>query len=255
MAGNTLLTVDMITKEALMIAHEKATFIGTINREYDDQFAKDGGGGKIGDTLRIRNPNAYTRRQGSRVMDVQNQSETSQSLTVATQDGVDMKFNSAELSLTIEDFSQRYIEPAVSSLVSAIDGDVITAMTKATYNTVGTAGQVVGSSSGDITALFQARAMLNRGLAPKDRNRSIQLDSMTMAAIVNGNKAIFNPTSDVSEAFREGFYARSAMADFYENERTWSVTNSDDVSLATPTPRLWVRQRPMVATPPSTCTP
>jgi hypothetical protein len=123
MAGNTLLTVDMITKEALMIAHEKATFIGTINREYDDQFAKDGGGGKIGDTLRIRNPNAYTRRQGSRVMDVQNQSETSQSLTVATQDGVDMKFNSAELSLTIEDFSKRYIEPAVSSLVSAIDGD------------------------------------------------------------------------------------------------------------------------------------
>jgi hypothetical protein len=63
MAGNTLLTVDMITKEALMIAHEKATFIGTINREYDDQFAKDGGGGKIGDTLRIRNPNAYTRRR------------------------------------------------------------------------------------------------------------------------------------------------------------------------------------------------
>jgi hypothetical protein len=35
----------------------------------------------------------------------------------------------------------------------------------------------------------------------------MQLDSVTMAAIVNGNKAIFNPTSDVSEAFREGFYA------------------------------------------------
>jgi hypothetical protein len=153
MAGNTLLTVDMITKEALMIAHEKATFIGTVNREYDDQFAKDGGGGKIGDTLRIRNPNAYTRRQGSRVMDVQNQSETSQSLTVATQDGVDMKFNSAELALTIEDFSATLHRARSVVAGLGIDGDFITAMTKATYNTVGTAGTVVGSSSGDITAL------------------------------------------------------------------------------------------------------
>jgi hypothetical protein len=51
-------------------------------------------GAKIGDTLRIRNPNQYTRRQGSRIMAVQDQAETSQNLAVATQDGVDMKFNS-----------------------------------------------------------------------------------------------------------------------------------------------------------------
>ena len=36
--ANTLLTIDMITKEALRLAHEKATFIGTINRQFDDSF-------------------------------------------------------------------------------------------------------------------------------------------------------------------------------------------------------------------------
>jgi hypothetical protein len=224
--ANSVLTIDMVTKEALMIAHEKATFIGTTNRTYDDQFAKSGA--KIGDTLRIRNPNAYTRRQGSRVMDVQDQSETSQSLTVATQDGVDMKFNSAELSLSIDEFSERYIQPAMSVLMSGVDGDYLTAMTKATYNVAGTAGTVVGAS--DITALGAARAKLNQGLAPKDQNRAFQIDSVTMGSIVNKNLALFQPSGQISEAFREGFYARSAMADFYENERTWTLTNGADVT-------------------------
>lgn len=229
--SNTLLTIDMITKEALRVAHEKATFIGTVNRSYDDQFAKNGG--KIGSTLRVRNPNQYVRRQGSRVMDVQDQSETSQDLTVATQDGVDMRFNSSELALDIDEFSRRYIDPAMSVLVSGIDGDFITAMTKATYNTVGTAGTVVGTVTAgfsDTTALGNARAKLNQYLAPKDQNRAVQLDSVTMASVANGIKGLFVPNREIESAFREGFIARNAMADWYENERTWTLTNISDVT-------------------------
>ena len=87
--ANTLSVIDMVTREALRIAHEKLTFIGTIDRSYDDSYANSGA--KIGDTLRVRNPNQYTRRTGSRVMDVQDQNETTQSVVVATQDGGDMK--------------------------------------------------------------------------------------------------------------------------------------------------------------------
>lgn len=225
---NTLLTIDMITKEALEIAHEKLTFLGSINRDYDDSFAKKGA--KIGDTLRVRNPNQYVRRQGSRVMDVQDQAETSQNVTVATQDGVDMRFNSAELSLDIDEFSKRYIEPAVSVMVAGIEGDVLTDVTKDVYQLVGTPGTVVGASS-DITALGNARAKLNQQLAPKDMgSRCLQLDSVTMASIVNGTKSLFHEGMQIKEAFREGFIGRSAMADFYENEKTWSMTNSADVA-------------------------
>ena len=228
--GNTNSVIDMVAREALRIAHEKATFIGTINRSYDDSFAKTGG--KIGSTLRVRDPNQYTRRQGSRVMDVQDTVSTTQTITVATQDGVDLRFNSAELALDIDELSQRYIEPAMASLISGIDGDCINTATLNTYNVVGTAGTVVGAS-GDITAIGNARARLNQMLAPKDGGRILQLDSITMASIVNGNKAIFNPSADVTEAFREGFYARSAMADFYENERTRVHTVGSDVTVST----------------------
>jgi hypothetical protein len=234
--SNTIKVIDMVAKEALRIAHEKATFISTINRSYDDSFAKTGA--KIGSTLRVRDPNQYTRRQGSRVMDVQDQNETTQTITVATQDGVDMRFNSAELALdtdnpsAVDAFSKRYIEPAMSVLVSGIDGDCIVQATKDVYNVVGTPGTVVGAS-GDITALGAARARLNQGLAPKDMNRALQIDSITMASIVNANKALFTPEGQVKKAFTEGFYARSAMADFYENERTYAHTVGSDVTVST----------------------
>src|SRR3990172_3085312 len=128
--ANTLLSVDMITREALRIAHEKLSFISTIDRQYDDSFAKTGA--KIGASLKVRKPNQYTRRTGSRVMDVQEQNEASSTITVATQDGVDMRFNSAELALNIDDFSKRYIEPAVAVMASGIEADFLAYATKAT---------------------------------------------------------------------------------------------------------------------------
>jgi hypothetical protein len=228
--SNSNVTIDMVTREALRVLHEKATFIGTVNRSYDDSFAK--AGAKIGDTLRVRKPNEYTVRTSGRVMDVQDQDEATIDVTVATQYGVDMRFNSAELALDIDDFSKRYIEPAVSRLVSKVDAACLETATTATSNLVGTAGTLVGAS-GDISALFNARAKMNQFLAPKDGNRNLQVDSVTMASIVNGAKALFHDGAQIKEAFREGMYARTAMADIYENERTYIHTTGSDHTTVT----------------------
>jgi hypothetical protein len=227
--SNTNTVIDMVAKEALRLAHEKATFLGTVNRDYDDSFAKSGA--KIGSTLRVRNPNAYTRRTGSRVMNVQDTTETTQTITVATQDGVDLRWNSAELTLDIDELSKRYIDPAMSVLVSGMESDHLTTATKAVYNTVGTAGTVVGTN-GDISAIGQARAKLNQGLAPAGERR-VQMDSVTMASVTNGIKGLFLPKSEIERAWREGYIGQTQMATFYENERTWAVSNSDDVTANT----------------------
>ena len=225
--SNTLLTIDMITRELLRLAHEKATFIGTINRQFDDSFGE--AGAKIGDTLRIRLPSQYTRRTGSRVMDVQDSVQISTALTVATQDGVDMKFNSREMALDLQEFSATHLEPAMATLISNIESDVLQGCMKSTFNFAGTAGTPVSS----LTAPGQARTRLNQNLAPKDSNRSIQFDSGTMQQIVSGTAAYFNPSNAISEQFREGIVARTAMADYYENERVWTLANTTSVTLST----------------------
>jgi hypothetical protein len=214
----------MVTREALRVAHETSQFIGTIDRQYDSSFANTGA--KIGTALRVRKPNAYTRTTGSRVMAVQDQSEITQSITVATQDHVDMRFNSVELALSIDDFSKRYIEPAVKVLVSGIESDFIALASKATWNVAGTAG----TPPTDLAAVGSARAKLNQGLAPKDGNRYIQMDSVTMGGLVNGLKGLFQDSSQIKEQYREGMIGRTAMADWYENDRMWTMVNGNDVT-------------------------
>lgn len=222
--ANSLLTIDQITNEALRLAHEKASFIGTINRQFDSSFGRSDG--KIGDTLRIRKPSQYTRRQGSRVMDVQDAEEQNTTLVTATQDGVDMRFNSRELSLDLQNFSQQHLEPAIATMISGIESDVLQGCTKLTYNLAGTAG----TSPADLAAVGAARAKLNQYLAPKDGNRCVQMDSVAMGTLVNGLKGLFQDSDQIKKQYREGMVGRTAMADFYENERTWSITNGADVA-------------------------
>ncbi len=223
---NTLLTIDMITREALRLAHEKASFIGTINRQFDDSFGDSGA--KIGDTLRIRYPSMYTRRTGSRVMDVQDSVQISTALTVATQDGVDMRFNSREMALDLDEFSQIHLEPAMATLISNIDADTIRGCTVSTFNHAGTGGSAISS----LTVPGAGRTRLNQNLAPKGERR-VQFDSGVMASIVGGVAAYFNPSNAISEQYREGLIARTAMADYYENERVWSMGNATSVTMST----------------------
>ena len=221
--SNTNLTIDEITNEVLRVAHEKLTFIGTINRQFDESFGKSGS--KIGSSLRIRLPDQYQVTTG-RVIDVQDSTEISTTLTMATQKHVAMRFNSAELFTDIDDFSRRKITPAVSVLISDVENDVYQGSVKATYNVAGAAGTALT----DLTVPGAARAKLNQYLAPKDMNRSIQLDSVTMGVLNNGLRLQVHPGADIDKQYREGLIARTAMADYYENDRAWTMTTGADVA-------------------------
>src|SRR6476620_11358945 len=120
--ANSLLTPTAVTREALRILHQKLNFVGSITRDYDDSFAKKGA--KIGDLLKIRLPNQYTVRSGA-TLSTQDTSETSTTLQVATQKGVDLNFTSVDLTLSLDDFSKRILNPAMAVLAAAIESDAL----------------------------------------------------------------------------------------------------------------------------------
>jgi TnpA family transposase len=49
---------------------------------------------------------------------------------------------------------------------------------------------------------------------------------------VTGVAAYFNPSNAISEQYREGLVARTAMADYYENERVWGMATISSVTLS-----------------------
>lgn len=199
--ANSLLTIDMVTLEALRVLHGNLAFIKNVNRDYDAQFGKDGA--KIGDTLRIRKPPKYTVRTG-RVMSVQNSTETYVSLPVTNQKGVDLDFTSAEFTLGIDDFSRRFLKPSMTVLASQIDYDALS-MTLDVYNSVGTPG----TTPNTFQVWADAQARLDNSLAPRDGDRTAILNPQAMARTVDALKGLFEAGDAIADQYRSGVMKRA----------------------------------------------
>ena len=195
--ANTLLTPTAVTREGLRILHQKLRFIGSINRQYDDSFAKSGA--KIGDSLKIRLPNEYEVRTG-RAINVQDTDEESVTLQVATQKGVDIQFSSAELTMDLDDFSKRVLEPAMAKLAAAIESDALS-MYKDVYNEVSDVGAAI--TSADVLA---GEKVLTDFLAP-EADRTLLLNTTDNADLVEALKGLFNDPAKLSKQYREGMVA------------------------------------------------
>jgi hypothetical protein len=154
-------------------------------------------------------PNQYSVRTG-KTLDAQDTSETSQTLTVATQKGVDVNFSSAELTLSLDDFGKRVLDPAMSVLAANIEADAM-AMFKDVHNAVFDTGNAI--VYGDI---LDARVLLQRGLAPSG-DRTANLNPQDMVDLVKDTKTLFNDQSQLAKQYKEGHMGRAAGLDFMEN--------------------------------------
>ena len=203
----TILTPVAVTREALRILHQKLNFVGSINRQYDDSFAKSGA--KIGTTLKIREPNQFTVRTG-KTIDTQDISEESQTLTVATQKGVDVNFSSAELTMSLDDFAKRILDPAMSVLAANIEYDAMS-MYKDVYNAVWTPGSAIAYNN-----ILDGNVLLARGLTPSG-SRTANLNPQDTADLIKDTKTLFNNQGEVARQYKEGHMGRAAGLDFMEN--------------------------------------
>ena len=199
--AQTLLTPTAVTREALRILHQKLNFIGTINRQYDDSFAKSGA--KIGDSLKIRLPNEYTVRTGA-TLDTQDIAETSVTLQIATQKGVDVNFTSDELTLDLDDFSSRILEPAMAVLAANIESDALS-MVYQVPNRVSDYGATV-----TLNDILTANKYLLHNLAPYN-DRCLLLHPDHTVHLVDAVKGLFNDPGRISKNYREGRMANNFM--------------------------------------------
>ena len=219
--ANTLLTSDVITREAQRILHQKLNFIGRVNRSYDSSFAKSGA--KIGDTLRIRLPTQYTVTDGATI-DVQDSVQQNTSLTVNNRKHVAMDFSDEELSLDIDNFSELHLEPAMAVLAANIESDMLQNVYKDIYNQVSNVGS-------DLTykLVAQGRQKLVDNLSPMDSTVTATMNTSDTVDLNDAVKGLFNPQTTLSEQYREGMLGRQSGFSFFENTMMpRHVTGTDD---------------------------
>ena len=246
---NSVLTDSKITKEAMTVLHNSLGFVKGVNREYSSQFGKSGG--KIGQSINVRKPNQYVVQQGPAITP-QGQSESTVPLTLNRQWVVPMTFSSAELTLSVDEFSKRYIQPAMAKLASVIDLDCANAAITSRYvdgvstgagavaTTVGTPGTTPGTAGGSATGLLQYNApqvYLNAGLvldnnaAPRDRARTACLNPAAHAMSVGSLSGLFNPQGIIADQYKNGLLGNALGFDFVMDQNMPTFTTSTGVSL------------------------
>lgn len=241
--ANSILTPTMITREALRVLHQKCNFLGNVNRQYDDRFAQTGA--KIGTTLNIRMPSKYSVRTGAS-LSAQDHIERSTPLTVSSQYGVDVSFTTVELTMNLDDFSKRIIEPAMAQLAAKIEGDALSVAYKSVNNYVN------ATTDGLLTykRFQQAGQRITENLAPLS-NRTATLSPFSKVEFLDATKSVFHAAQNLEKQYREGMMLRTGGFDVYENTLLPShttgslagspVTNGAALGTST-TANAWVSQ-------------
>jgi hypothetical protein len=203
---NSLLTIEMITLESLRVLTNMLTFTGLVNRQYDSMFGKSGA--KVGDTVYARKPPRYIVRKGAGIQP-QATTETRAPIKLDSLVGIDLPFQGVERTLSLDNYSERVIKPALAAIANQIDYDGLQ-LYKEVYNAVGTIGTVPATTLCNGIYLG-AGVKLDDMAAPQDDQRYLVVTPNMQASAVAANFASFNPQAVIGESFRRGRFGKNVL--------------------------------------------
>lgn len=219
--ANALITPSIIAKEALMQLKNSLHMSNRVHREYRDEFVK------IGETVSIRKPvKFYTADGATRVN--QDVSEKTTSITINKRKHVSWGFSTQDLTLTVEDYSERYIKPAMITLANTMDRDGH-ALYSSVFNAVGTPG----TTPNTFARVSPAAQRLDEMAVPSDR-RTLLLNPAAHYAIAGDQTGLGAWDGKVKSAYEAAMIGRIAGM---EAMATQNVTNHT-VGVATGTPQV-----------------
>lgn len=198
--ANSVLTIDMVTRRAVMLFKNSNAFIQGLDRQYDDQFGIQGA--QIGSTLRVKYPADYVVSDGP-ALSLQDTNIQNTTLTLATQRHVDIAFNSAERTLKIQDYEENYLVPAMNNLAGNVAATIMSGVEGGVCNFVANKDGSNNIIAPTKTQILKAGAILTDNSAQRTGRRFIASPT-SMANAVDTLSGLFNPVPAISKQYYEG---------------------------------------------------
>ena len=216
--ANQLLTISMITNRALPVLANQCVLTDKFNRQYDKEFGVKGR--KIGATCNVRLPPRYLGTFGP-ALNVEPSTETYVPVPIMYQFHVDIQFNTINMLLDIDNFSERFIEPACQAVGNRIDSDGAYFAFQNTAQRVGTPGTAPTAFKN----FSDARAILASEGMPKGMTPTAVLHPLANSSMADSLKGLFNPQARISQSSEQGLIAaKTAGADWFEDPNIATYT-------------------------------
>jgi hypothetical protein len=182
--ANAFITPTVIAKAAVRILDNELVMARRVYRAYESEFDKTVNGYKPGSSINIRKPTQFTVRSGA-VASIQDVTEGTTSITVNSQQGIDFKISSTDLTLNFNQLADRVIRPAMVRLANKVDQDVHALFTNV-WNWTGTPGNSISTF-----AKFMAGVQrLNEGDVPMD-DRAAVISPADHASLLGQQTALY----------------------------------------------------------------
>lgn len=127
--SNTLLTPNIIAREALLRLRNSLVTAGLIHRGHESEFK----GRRVGDTITIRKPATFVAKKFSGTIDVQAATEAAVPLVLEEHLDVSFQMTAKNRTLSLQDFSEQLIAPAMDALADGVNSYVLSKYTGVPY--------------------------------------------------------------------------------------------------------------------------
>ena len=217
LAANTFATPDWVMRRVARRLVNDCVFAGNVMRDYDDEYRQKGA--KMGDTVTLRLPQRYQVTTGA-VMNATPLNDQTVTLSITDQSNVGFEYDSWSATLEVDDYMERYANPAVDQLINNIDFTGLSRMYKRVAKSVGTPGTV--PITNNVYGL--AKTKLVEAAVPRPYKAVITSDMHTQLS--NANTSLFNPSQQISAFFRNGQIEGKALGinEWYEDENVATHT-------------------------------
>lgn len=202
--ANAIITPTIIAKEAVMQLENNLVMGNNVYREYKKEFVK------VGSTVNIRMPVDFTVTDGA-TRSNQDVVEKNSNVVVDQRKHVSWKFSTQDLTLSVEEYSERYIKPAMIRLANTVDS-ALTGLYKYAYHAAGTAG----TTPATFAAIGAVAQKMDEVAVPTD-SRKLVLNPAAHWSMADALKGVYSPKT-VEDMIRRGYLGEVAGMEIFGDQ-------------------------------------
>ena len=204
--ANTILTPDIIAREALMVLRNNAVMANLVHRDYSNEFA-----GAVGDEITIRKPATFVANEYNGSIAVQDATESG--VTVKMDKHLDVSFavTAKQMTMDIADFSKQLLVPAMQAFADKVDKYLIALEAEATSRHPHADGAIAPAD------LIEARKFLTQNAAPLADRRFV-VGATAEADLLNNEMFVSAEKVGDTAALKEASLGRKYGMDIYVDQ-------------------------------------
>jgi hypothetical protein len=215
---NTSLVTRIMLKEFMNALQMGAK----VDRQLDGQFQK------VGASIQVRRPIMFVATDGAVIASNPDLEERAATVTLDQRKKVNFSISSQDLTLSVEDFTERFVQPAAAELAQQVESSIA-----GVYKNIGNFVGTPGTAPSTFLEVGAAAKVLTKLGCPMNVRWSAFYDEDASLALADGLKTVF-PTEIAKKAIEEAAIGRYSKFMLYENQSLAIHT----VGVATGTPQV-----------------